>query len=59
MEKARIQQVLDAMPEEVDVDALLEKLYLLNKLRIAEKELAEGRGISHEDAKKRLKPWLE
>jgi len=59
MEKARIQQVLDALPEEVDVDALLEKLYLLNKLQIAERELAEGKGISHEDAKRRLKPWLE
>ena len=59
MEKARIQQVLDALPEEVDVDALLEKLCLLNKLQIAERELAEGRGISHEDAKRRLKPWLE
>jgi hypothetical protein len=59
MEKERIQQVLDTMPEEVDVDALLERLYLLNKLRIAERELAEGKGISHEDAKKRLQPWLE
>jgi len=59
MEKARIQQVLDTLPEEVDVDSLLEKLYLLDKLQIAEKELAEGKGISHEDAKKRLKPWLE
>ena len=59
MEKARIQQVLDTLPEEVDVDALLEKLYLLDKLEIAEKELAEGKAISHEDAKKRLKPWLD
>jgi hypothetical protein len=59
MEKARIQQVLDTLPEEVDVDALLEKLCPLNKLQIAEKELAEGKAIPHEDAKKRLKPWLE
>ncbi len=59
MEKARIQQVLDTLPEEVDVDALLEKLYLLNKVQIAERELAEGKGIPHEDAKRRLKPWLE
>jgi hypothetical protein len=59
MEKARIRQVLDAMPDEVDIDALLERLHLLNKVQIAENELAQGKGISHEDAKKRLRPWLQ
>jgi hypothetical protein len=59
VEKVRIHQVLDALPEEVDVDALMEKLYLLNKLQTAERELAEGKGIAHEDVKKRLKSWLE
>jgi len=57
--KERIQQVVAALPEEVDVDALVEKLYLLSKLEAAEKQLADGQGISHEDAKKRLAPWLE
>lgn len=59
MHKERIQQVIAAMPEEVDVDALVEKLYSLSKLETAEKQLADGQGISHEDAKKRLAPWLE
>jgi len=59
MQKDRIQQVVAALPEEVDVDALVEKLYLLNKIEVAEKQLADGEGISHEDARKRLKPWLE
>jgi hypothetical protein len=59
MHKERIQQVVAALPEEVDVDALVEKLYLLSKLEDAEKQLAEGQGISHEDAKKRLAAWLE
>jgi len=59
MQKDRIQQVVAALPEEVDVDALVEKLYLLNKIEVAEKQLADGEGISHEDATKRLKPWLE
>ena len=59
MHKERIQQVVAALPEEVDVNALVEKLYLLSKLEAAEKQLADGQGISHEDAKKRLAPWLE
>jgi hypothetical protein len=54
MKKATIQQILDALPEEVDVDDLLDKLCSLEKLEIAESELAEGKGIPHEDAKRRL-----
>ena len=59
MQKDRIQQVVAALPEEVDVDALVEKLYLLNKIEVAEKQLADGEGISHDDAKRRLEPWIE
>lgn len=59
MNKDKIQQVIDTMPDDVDVDALVEKLYLLNKLEAAERQLAGGEGISHNDAKKRLEPWLE
>ena len=58
MRKEKVQQVVSALPEEVDVDALMEKLYLLRKLEIAEEQLARGQGISHEDAKKRLEKWL-
>lgn len=59
MQKERIQQVVGALPDEVDIDALVEKLYLLEKIDCAEKQLANGEGISHEDASKRLKRWLE
>jgi hypothetical protein len=34
------------------------RLYLLSKLEAAEKQLADGQDISHEDAKKLLAPWL-
>ena len=59
MQKERIQQIVGDLPQDVDIDALVEKLYLLQKIEIGEKQLAEGRGISHEDVKKRLEPWLE
>ena len=59
MQRGRIQQLVAAMPEEVDVDLLVEKLYLLDRLEAAEEQLADGEGILHEDAKKRLERWLE
>jgi hypothetical protein len=34
---------------------LMEKLFLLDKIEHGEKQLAEGKGISHEEAKERLK----
>ena len=59
MHKEKIIQVIDAFPEDVDMDSLMEKLYLLDKIEQGEKQLAEGKGISHEDAKERLKTWLD
>jgi hypothetical protein len=58
MRKETIRHVVEALPDEVDVDALVEKLYLLRKLEAAEEQLADGQGISHEDAKKRLQRRL-
>jgi hypothetical protein len=57
VERDKVQKMVAALPEQVDVDALVERLYLLNKIEIAEKQLSRGEGVSHEDAKKRLQPW--
>jgi hypothetical protein len=43
MEKARIQEVVDTLPDKVDVDELIERLYLLQRLEMAEEELAAGK----------------
>jgi hypothetical protein len=54
MQKEQIQHMLDQLPDSVDVDEFVEKLYLLRKIELAERQLAAGKGISHEAAKKRL-----
>ena len=59
MRKEKIQQVIATLPEEVDVDALMEKLYLLHRIEIAEEQLAKGHEVSQEDAERRLAKWLE
>jgi hypothetical protein len=56
MKKSQIEQVVSNLPETVDVDALIERLHLLDK---AEKQLARGEGVSHEMAKQRLSQWLQ
>ena len=59
MNKAKVQQIIDAESDEVDIDALIERLYLLRKIELAEEQLAAGKGIRHEDAKQRLATWLK
>jgi hypothetical protein len=44
---------------EIGVDALIERLHLLDEIKQAEKQLVRGAGVSHEAAKQRLSQWLQ
>ena len=59
MQKHSIQQVPDKLPDEVDVQVLLDQIILLEKLEAAEQRLRAGDVVSHEDAKVRMAAWLE
>jgi hypothetical protein len=59
MQKEQIQNMLNLLPESVDIDDFVERLYLLRQVELGEQQLAAGKGISHEAAKKRLEPWLK
>ena len=59
MQKEKVRQILDAYPEDVDVDSLMEKLYLFQKIEKAERELADGQGVPDEDVEQRLAQWLK
>jgi hypothetical protein len=51
MQKQRVQQLLDSFPDDVNVDAILEKVYLLDKIEA-------GDTVPHDEAKRRLQKWL-
>ncbi len=59
MKKSRIQQIIASLPETVDVNDLIERLHLLDKIEQAEKQLVRGAGIFHEAAKQSLSQWLQ
>ena len=59
MQKEKIRQIVEALPEEVEVDSLMEQLYLLEKIEVAERELANGEGVSDEEIAGRLAQWLK
>ena len=58
MQREKLLSVIQELPDEVDVDALTERLYLLQKIDDAEKEIAAGKGIPHEEVRRRLAKWL-
>ena len=58
MQREKVLSVLQELPEEVDVDSLTERLYLLQKIDDAEKEIAAGKGIPHDEVRRRLAKWL-
>ena len=50
---------LDEAPEDVNLDAFVERPCLLEKIELAEQQLAAGQGIPHEEVKQRLSQWLD
>jgi len=53
MQKQTVLDVVESMPENVDVDQLLNKLYVLEKIEAGERALAEKGGVSQAEVEKR------
>lgn len=58
MRKERIKEILDELPDEVDLKDLFYRLQLFEHIDIAEKQIAEGDVYSHEEVKQMLKELL-
>ncbi len=58
MTKEKIIAVLSDTEDEVNLDEFTERLYVLEKIEKGRRELDEGKGIPHEEAKRRLAKWL-
>ena len=52
--KAKLETFLEDLPEQVDTEEVMYRLYLLEKIEAGEVDIAEGRVLSHEEAVKRL-----
>ena len=53
MQKETVLQVIESMPEEIDLDELLNKLYVLEQIEDGERSLAVEGGVEHEKVKER------
>lgn len=59
--KQQIIDIINAMPEEEfnDMDMLLERIMMLEKIERAEKNITEGNIYTTENAKQYLAKWLQ
>jgi hypothetical protein len=56
--KKDVLKSLKELPEEFSVDEAIDRLILLNKINKARNEIKHGKGLSTEQAMKKLKKWV-
>ena len=56
--KSRLEDLIKELPEEVYIEEVMYRLYLLQKIEAGETAIREGKVLSHSDALARLsKKW--
>ncbi len=56
--KQEILELVQELPDEVDVDEVIYRLYLRQKLEAAEGDIREGRLISHDEVARETAQWF-
>lgn len=54
------QEALEAigkLPEDADMDEIMYRLYVLDKIRKGQRAADEGRSVSHEELKREIDTW--
>lgn len=51
--------VIDSLPDQATMDDIMHALYVRAKFDHGEREIREGKGIQHEEAKQRLRKWVK
>jgi hypothetical protein len=51
-------RVIDTLSDEATMDDIIHALYVKTKFENGEREIREGKGIPHDEAKKRLQQWV-
>ena len=55
-EEAR--KIVEQLPDEASWDDLMYEIYVRQKVEAGRRDFAEGRSVSHEEAKRQMAQWL-
>jgi hypothetical protein len=56
--KETAKQVIDSLPDDTTMDDIIHALYITVKFSRGEREIRAGKGLTHEEAKKRSEDQL-
>lgn len=59
IDREQVLELIKDLPDPVDVDELIYRLYLRQKLELAEEDIHQGRIVSHEEAVKETSMWFK
>jgi len=57
MKKTTVMNALSELPNEFNLDKLLDRLLVIEKIEVGLKEAKAGKTVSHESAKKIISKW--
>ncbi|MCB9040355.1 MAG: hypothetical protein H6557_27340 [Lewinellaceae bacterium] len=55
--KEKVLETIRSLPEEFSLDELFERLILLEKINTGLQEVEEGKVVSQEEVKEKMKKW--
>jgi len=56
--KNQVIQIIKQLPDSVTVDDIFSELYFKLQVDVGLRELDEGKGILHQEVKKRMSKWM-
>ena len=59
VKKRDLLRLLENMPDEIDADQLMYRLYVMQKIEAGEAALQAGDVIPHEEVENEIEGWLE
>ena len=57
--KDTAKNLINSLPQNATIDDVIHALYVHAKFQHGEQEIKQGKGISKEDAQKRLRKWVK
>jgi predicted transcriptional regulator len=59
MTKETVQKMVDALPDEVTIDDIVERLMLIESFEEGRRQYEAGNYVTHEEMKTHLDKWLK
>jgi predicted transcriptional regulator len=59
MRRERVIETINKLPNEFDLETVIERLIFIDKVEKGLKQAEEGKTISHDEVKKRISKWSE